>query len=370
MVLWPLPRLNNCPKPSTNRFDGLTVLVVAASTGLGLEAAKKLAARGVSKLIITARNQKKGAAAVQAIETHLTSLHVEPSINIIPISLEMADAHSVGAFVSEVKRYTDHIDHAIINAGVIQALHQRCTTGFELSLQVNAISPSYLGLSLLPLMLASPLIRRPSVEERPHLTFISSSAAWLFDVSTVPGLTGCTRPFRSLSKRENFPPGSMGGSNQYRYTKLMLEYSVRHIACLQSINDSSNHDPLVMVSTVCPGMVITGIGRQYDSAFHQVVQRLLKFVHRTPDQGSNIYISSLSLGRSCQGEMWMDDQVLSGDKIQNVHSEEGKKVSEYAWAELKSVMEKMDEVCGQEVVARMLDGDMSTMRQDTMLEEK
>jgi NADPH:quinone reductase-like Zn-dependent oxidoreductase len=61
------------PKPSGLRLDGLTVLLVGASTGIGLEAAKKLATKGPAKLIVTARDASKASKTKALIEEHLTA---------------------------------------------------------------------------------------------------------------------------------------------------------------------------------------------------------------------------------------------------------------------------------------------------------
>ena len=61
------------PRASDASFAGQTVLITAATGGLGLEAAKKLASQGTSTLIITARDEKKGAVAKSTIESHLAS---------------------------------------------------------------------------------------------------------------------------------------------------------------------------------------------------------------------------------------------------------------------------------------------------------
>ncbi|KAJ0356767.1 hypothetical protein COL154_010787 [Colletotrichum chrysophilum] len=309
------------PKPSSRRFDGLTILVVGASTGIGLEAAKKLAAQGTSTLIITARDETKAATTKATIEEHLASIY---------------------DWVNRLRQATNHLDHAIISAGLLAGSYNQAETGYESSLQVNAISPTLLSTLLLPLLLASPLVQKASVAERPHLTLVSSGAAWLASRSTIEPIVNSAAPLRDLSRPEAFTPGVMGGQRHYCLTKLMLEYSMRHLAFLPGIEDTEKK-PKVLVAPVCPGAVNSDLSRH--SANSGVVGMMAKIVNntvaRTVEQGANIYISSLGLGEEGRGQMWTDDHISKDHKM-FLSTAEGKQLGDRVVKELQSFVKEMD----------------------------
>ncbi|KXH65655.1 short-chain dehydrogenase/reductase [Colletotrichum salicis] len=167
------------PKPSSRWLDGLTVLLVGASTGIGLEAAKQLVTKGVSTLVVTVRDDLKAQKTKEAIQHHLASCPQQPTVapNIIPLVVEMTSSKSIYEFIAKLEKAVDHLDHAILRAGILLGSYESAPTGFKISLQVNAISSALLSLLLMPLLLASPLVSKPSVSERPHLTIVSSGAA-------------------------------------------------------------------------------------------------------------------------------------------------------------------------------------------------
>lgn len=201
------------PKPSPIRLDGLTILLVGASTGIGLEAAKKLASRGPAKLIITARDKSKALATKTLIEEHLaaTSDVQQARPAIIPLFVELTSPASIYSFVRDLKQHTGHLDHAILSAGILLGSYQQAETGFETSLQVNAISPILLSRLIMPLLLSSPLVNQEAIADRPHLTIVSSGGSWLVKRSSLYPFSTSKTHLRELSKEENFPPGMMGG---------------------------------------------------------------------------------------------------------------------------------------------------------------
>lgn len=128
------------PKPSSRRLDGLTVPLIGASTGIGLEAAKKLATKGVSTLIVTARDDPKAQKTKEVIQHHLASLpHPLVVPNIIPLVIAMTSPTSIYKFIGTLEKTVSHLDHAILSAGILLGSYETAPTGHETSLQVNAI---------------------------------------------------------------------------------------------------------------------------------------------------------------------------------------------------------------------------------------
>ncbi|KAK1689308.1 hypothetical protein BDP55DRAFT_405855 [Colletotrichum godetiae] len=173
------------------------------------------------------------------------------------------------------------------------------------SVQVNAILPALTSLLLLPILLASPLVSKPSVPERPHLTIVSSGAAWLTRRSDIKPFFASTKPLTETSKRENFPRGMMGGQYHYSQSKLMTEYARRHLARISSITDGDGK-PIILVIFVCLGAVNSSLSRHSaGSGFLGVMAKMVNStVARTVEQGANIYMTSLELGQEARGKMW------------------------------------------------------------------
>lgn len=349
----------NPPKPSSRRLDGLTVLLIGASTGIGLEAAKKLAAKGLATLLVTARDETKARKTKEVIEHHLASLPQQPLVtpNIIPLVVELTSPASIYGFVGTLEKSVSHLDHLIISAGILLGSYETAPTGYETSLQVNAISPMLLSLLLMPLLLASPLVRKSSVEEWPHLTIVSSEGAWLTKRSTIEPFFTSDTPLTELSKRENFPPGMMGAQFHYARSKLMTEYSKRHLARLASIIDGDGK-PKVLVISVCPGAVNSDLSRHSaESGLSRVMAKMVNTtVARTTDQGSNIYMTSLELGQEAQGKMWADDHILQDHK-EYFLSADGVRLGEHVWKETKDFALHADKAYGRGIISQILGED-------------
>jgi NAD(P)-dependent dehydrogenase (short-subunit alcohol dehydrogenase family) len=341
-MIWPLtilPRWDGRPLPSTQRFDGLTILVTGASGGLGLAAAKKLASQGASKLIVTARNEAKAQTLEKDLKAHFINGNIQLVPTVIALPLEMNDPRSINAFTRTLKTHTKHLDHAILNAGLIQATHAFAPTKFEMTIQINTISTSLLAFQLLPFLLSSPQVNNPDPALRPHLTFVSSAMAWTANLNASPALSPkSSAPLTDLSQPDAFPPGATaGGPTQYGRSKLLLEHVIRRLVFLPSVTHSDG-TAKVLLTSVCPHWVATELGREYEKGWLMAaVVALTKMTSRTPDTACNIYISSLGKGEEVRGEMWKDDQVVGDDRLHNVKSPEGLEVGQRVWRQMKEL---------------------------------
>lgn len=340
------------------------MLVAGSSSTTGLEAAKKVAVAGASVVIVTAREEKRANTVKTIIEDYLASLSITTNTRIIPIPLEMTDLSSIYAFIESLRSKVSHLDHAILNAGTNPLTHTLSPTNYETSIQVNAISTTLLSLHLLPLLLASPLTTNPSPSARPHLALVSSGTAWMANLSTLPVAPSSTTPIADLSTSANFPPYIWGGQVQYSYSKLLLEYAMRRMAFLPALNPD---DPLVLVTSVCPGAVASNLARAYTekSWLASGLVALICLAARPPEVGANIHLSVLGRGLEVRGEMWKDDVVLAGEIVKNVKSPEGVELGDRVWEEMKRICRDADEERGQDAVGRMLEGVETTSGKNT-----
>ena len=123
---------------------GRTALITGANSGLGLETARALAAKG-ARVVMACRNQSKAEAACQK----LTPGNGE---ELIPLELDLADLASVHRGAMEVAERWGGLDLLINNAGVMAPPRQLSAQGFELQFAVNHLGHFALTQQLLPLL--------------------------------------------------------------------------------------------------------------------------------------------------------------------------------------------------------------------------
>ena len=121
-----------------------TILITGATDGIGLEAAKRLAAEG-HHLLLHGRNAAKLDLAVQAIRSQEGGGHVEWFL------ADLSNPDDVVALANEVSRSHSALDVLINNAGVFRAPESGTATGMDVRFAVNTIAPYLLTRRLLPL---------------------------------------------------------------------------------------------------------------------------------------------------------------------------------------------------------------------------
>ncbi len=132
---------------------GKTFLITGANSGLGFGTSKELAKKG-AKVIMTARNLKKGDAAMTAIKKEVANA------DLTLMQLDLADLNSVEQFASAFKRDFQTLDVLINNAGVMMPNNRQVTKqGFELQFGTNHIGHFVLTNYLLPILERTPKSR-------------------------------------------------------------------------------------------------------------------------------------------------------------------------------------------------------------------
>jgi len=127
---------------------GRRFVVTGANSGLGLEAATRLAGAGAA-VVMAVRDLDKGEAARGDI------LNIHPDAALEVRSLDLADLSSVRAFAATIEA-DGQLDVLVNNAGVMIP-PKRLTTfdGFELQFGTNFLGPFALTVQLLPVLLKS-----------------------------------------------------------------------------------------------------------------------------------------------------------------------------------------------------------------------
>ena len=148
--------LADCPDQ-----EGRTALVTGANSGLGLETARALSARG-ARVVLACRSLAKADAACE-------QLAADSCGELIPLELNLADLESVRQAARTVSERCGALDLLINNAGVMAPPREVSTQGLELQFAVNHLGHFALTQQLLPLL-----------QERPggRVVHVSSGASY------------------------------------------------------------------------------------------------------------------------------------------------------------------------------------------------
>ena len=152
--------INNVPpmeiyQPPPDGLKDLSVLITGGTTGLGLETAKRLALGGPQNLIVTARTDEKGEAAVFAIREYLSENGKDGSnINVSYRVLDLDDVKGIQSAVDEWFSSPDFptkLDCLINNAGIMNVPTLELTVdGIERTMASNHLGHFVLTQSLFP----------------------------------------------------------------------------------------------------------------------------------------------------------------------------------------------------------------------------
>ena len=155
--------------------QGRLALVTGANSGLGLETARALAARGAT-VLLACRSLERAEAARHVLlggdgrePLGSAGASATQSETLIPLQLDLADLVSVGAAAEQVAERWGRLDLLINNAGVMAPPRQLSRQGFELQFAVNHLGHFALTQRLLPL-----LSQRPGA----RVVHVSSGAAY------------------------------------------------------------------------------------------------------------------------------------------------------------------------------------------------
>jgi NAD(P)-dependent dehydrogenase (short-subunit alcohol dehydrogenase family) len=142
-------------------MKGKAVIVTGGNAGIGKATAIGLAAMGAD-LVITARNQQRGEAALADIQRRSGNDNVELLL------ADFASLSSIRGFVEEYKMNHDRLDVLVNNAGGLNTSRSETLDGFETTFGVNHLGYFLVTNLLLDTLKASAPSRIVSVSSRAH----------------------------------------------------------------------------------------------------------------------------------------------------------------------------------------------------------
>ncbi|XP_069116898.1 retinol dehydrogenase 13-like [Argopecten irradians] len=127
---------------SKKRLDGKTVIITGCNTGIGLETAKELSARG-ARIILACRDLDNAHKASEIVKKFSGNSDVSVE------RLDLASLDSVRKIAEKVKNDEAKIDILINNAGVMMCPKWQSEDGYEMQFAVNHLGHFFLTTLLL-----------------------------------------------------------------------------------------------------------------------------------------------------------------------------------------------------------------------------
>lgn len=292
-------------------FQGKTVIVTGANTGLGRETARHFARLGAEKVIIACRTVSKGETAKKSIEESTKKTGV-----VQVWELDLASHASVKAFATRATSELKRLDILVENAG-IQTTEFSLIEGHESTISVNVISTFLLGLLLLPKLKET----ATKFNTLPHLVVVSSDVHFL---SNLP-----ERSSPSILDALNDPKNM--NATRYNVSKLLEVLFVRYLTTHQA----AGPEYPVVINYVTPGFCESDLARDAPWVLIKILQTL--FWARSTETGAKTFVLASQAGKESHGQFLMDANIREPGAW--VLSDEGKKAEERVWEEVSGVLE-------------------------------
>ncbi|KII83704.1 hypothetical protein PLICRDRAFT_180056 [Plicaturopsis crispa FD-325 SS-3] len=156
-------------------LTGKTVMLIGASTGIGLEASIHFANMKPARIIMACRSLEKGNAAIAKLEKQTGYTNAELWL------VDLSKYSSVLAFADKFEKDGGRLDIVVYNAGVLPLKYTASPEGWEMTLQVNVISAALISLLLLPVMERTAKTHSTT----PRLVIVSSGSHYFAEVPDV-----------------------------------------------------------------------------------------------------------------------------------------------------------------------------------------
>ncbi|KAI0536213.1 putative short-chain dehydrogenase [Xylaria digitata] len=314
----------NPPAESTTTFEGKTVLVTGCNSGIGYQAAKKIAALSPKKLIIGTRTVGQGEAAKAQILARVPSID-SSIIEAYPIDHTSFD--SVTKFVDAVKRSTQTLDGAILCVGAANFKHELVEGGWDTTIKVNVISAALVAIELLPLLKATPVSALEFVNSISYCNVTSEDVARLIEDPSASVLEFFNDPSRWTAQKG------------YYEAKLLLMFVLQGLMELLGGSQGdlgSSQGPVVLAC--CPGQCSTDLYRNFPLGVRLFMSLFNAVIARSAEQGSRTLVTGLLRGREANGKMWVNDHF--DDWSPGITAKEWESLQKRIWRDIVRVLKQ------------------------------
>lgn len=282
------------PTPAGLNVTGKTVLVTGGNTGLGLEAARQYITLNASCVILACRSISKGQEAAKYLSTHPTVKSTNPKIDIKVMALDLDDETSVVNFANKVKSELSALDILLLNGGVNIMDYQVSKSGHERVMQVNYHSNAILALELLPLLKST----ASQLGQPARLTFVGSGTHKMHSLNKSPMDQGKSVT-QHWDDEKKYKP-----MLRYSDSKLMITAFTQELA--ENVDSSK-----VVINTVCPGMVSTGLDTNLPLWLKPIMWLMRLIRARTPEVGARTYVYATSVAGAESHGKWLQNNKLT-----------------------------------------------------------
>lgn len=235
----------------TDNFNGKTVLITGANSGLGFALATQAAQRG-AKVIMACRSQIPEAG--EKVRKLSGSKDVEMRF------LDLSKINSIHNFVENLAKDKKQLDVTFLNAASAASRSRLTDSGQDELFLVNYFS----NFILANLLLAKGVIK-PDAKKQPRLIFISSDSH---------------RGASAIDYDEfgrYFDYGVSKAISNYSYFKLVLNTFATELS--RRVNKGKT---VVQINCICPGPVNTNIIREVPFPIRVILRGIFSVIFRSP----------------------------------------------------------------------------------------
>lgn len=272
-----------------------SVLITGATSGIGLEAARQMAAQGAS-LLLAARDLRKGEAV--AAEIARTTGRDAPVV----VAFDASSPASIRACAGAVRDRLTSLDVLVNNAGIQFSARTQTPEGIEAVFATNVLGYHHLTRELLPLLEAA---------GRARIVTVASTYAGQLDFDD---LEFKRRPYTSVAAYQ-----------QSKQANRLWTWALARR--LQGTNVTAN--------AMSPGLVDTGLYRDMSGARRLFLSVLAKLFGRSAAKGADT-ITWLALSPEVEGR----SNAFWTDRAEKPCQFRGEKDEERMWAICEEYVER------------------------------